>query len=594
MRFLTALAPLLLLSLTGWGQPLDEVNPLQATGQVVPILLEPGQGAEVQIDMHLPEGYRAYADQFALTIKEPSQFKVGRIAISPLKEFFDETTKKNRLGVIQKARLIVPIEAPTDLDSEANPMIVRLTYQACTKTFCLFPATLEVPISFKVPPALRQPPVPAADSTLWDRFKSQPVQQVLENENLALVFVFLFIAGFLTSLTPCIFPMIPITMSVLGRQAHARTKFQNYLVAHVYVLGIALTYSLLGVFAASTGALFGSTMSSPWVLGFVCLVFLAMSLSMFGLFDMQPPQWLQNRLGRAHAEGYSGAFLMGVIAGLVASPCVGPVLVGVLTWIAQTGNLWLGFGALFVFALGMGQLFLLLGLFSGATKLLPKSGEWMDGVKHFFGLLMLGGFYYYLSLLIPVRWFEGSVGLGLILLGSLKGGFEPNTALNTPWKKIRKGMCQALVLIGAALIVVSLFDIRTATNTHYIDVEAKPDHGNWQNYSEALLVKAAEEGKPVILDFYADWCAACKELEQITFADPRFKLSTANFMLLRFDATNGSPELDALKKKYKIVGLPTVIFHDAQGKLREDLTLTEFEAAAAFIKRVDAASKSSK
>lgn len=598
MTFLGRAVLLLLVSLPlGWtsalgASALDEENPLQATARLNPILLSPEQGAELRLELRLPEGYRAYADQFVVKASETSKFKIGQFHITPLKEFFDETTKKKKLGVIHQATLIAPIEAPGDLDAEANPLVIRVTYQACTKTFCLFPTTLEVPVSFQTPPTLRDPPVlPATSAEVsWDQFFKRPVREIFEKESLIFVLVFLFIAGFLTSLTPCIFPMIPITLSVLGRQAHARTKFQNALVSAVYVLGIALTYSLLGVFAASTGALFGSMMSSPWVLGFVCVVFLAMALSMFGLYDLQPPQWLQNRLGRAHADGYGGAFLMGVIAGLVASPCVGPVLVGVLTWIAQTKNLALGFGALFVFALGMGQLFLFLGLFSGATKMLPKSGAWMDGVKHFFGLLMLGGFYYYLDLLVPTRWFEACVGLGLILLGSLKGAFEPNDKLNTPWKKVRKGLCQALVLIGASLIVVSLFDIKTATNTRYIS-ETAPAHDQWTTYSKDALEGAAREGKPVILDFYADWCAACKELEQITFADPRFKAATAGFVLLRFDATNGSPELEELKKTYKIVGLPTVVFHDDNGNWLESLTLTEFEGATSFLKRLKATRK---
>lgn len=595
MTFLARAALLLLVTAqVGWtpawgARALDEENPLQATGRLNPILLSPEQGAELRLELRLPEGYRAYADQFVVRATEASKFKIGQFRITPLKEFFDETSKKKKLGVIHQATLIAPIEAPADLDAETNPLIIRVTYQACTKTFCLFPTTLEVPVSFQTPPTLRDPPLlPATSAEVsWDQFFKRPVHEIFEKESLIFVFVFLFIAGFLTSLTPCIFPMIPITLSVLGRQAHARTKFQNALVSVVYVLGIALTYSLLGVFAASTGALFGSMMSSPWVLGFVCVVFLAMALSMFGLYDLQPPQWLQNRLGRAHADGYGGAFLMGVIAGLVASPCVGPVLVGVLTWIAQTKNLALGFGALFVFALGLGQLFLILGIFSGATKLLPKSGAWMDGVKHFFGLLMLGGFYYYLDLLVPTRWFEACVGLGLILLGSLKGAFETNDKLNTAWKKVRKGLCQALILIGASLIVVSLFDIRTATNTH--DISAPGLHvDQWKPYSKEALAEAAREGKPVILDFYADWCAACKELEHITFADPRFKLATAGFALLRFDATNSSPELDELKKTYKIVGLPTVVFHDAKGTWHHDLTLTEFEDVSAFLKRVEA------
>jgi thiol:disulfide interchange protein DsbD len=174
-----------------------------------------------------------------------------------------------------------------------------------------------------------------------------------------LAFLFVFAIGLLTSLTPCIYPMIPITIAVLGKEAHARSRWQNILVSICYVLGIGVTFSALGVFAASTGALFGSFMSSAWVLGFVCLVFFAMSLSMFGLFEIQAPQFLRDGiLSHLHLHGYLGAFVSGLLAGVVASPCVGPVLVGVLTFVAQTQSLWLGFWLLFTYALGMGVLFL--------------------------------------------------------------------------------------------------------------------------------------------------------------------------------------------------------------------------------------------
>jgi thiol:disulfide interchange protein DsbD len=580
MMRLTVILSIWICSSLGFATNVEDEKPLQAQGRLAPIELSPQQGAEVRIELHLPDGYRAYSDMFRLSVPTDSGFQVGSFHISPLHDFYDENTKKKKKGVIQNAVMTAPLEAPKDFKNEKSPLLLKLTYQACTKTYCLFPTTIEVPVEFKVAGASQSIP-PAPSLSITDFFK-KPFHEVLRDQSLLFILLILFAAGFLTSLTPCVFPMIPITMAVIGREAHARTKWQTFFVSLVYVLGIALTYSILGVFAASTGVLFGSFMSSTWVLAFVCLVFFLMSLSMFGLYDLQLPTFVQNRISHARFQGYWGVFLTGAMAGVVASPCVGPVLVGILTYIAQTKNLWTGFWSLFVFALGMGQIFLILGVFSSATRLLPKSGAWMDGVKHFFGLLMLFGFYYYLNFLIPTRWFDASLGLGAILLGSLKGAFEH--PLTTPWQKIRKGLCQALIIVGAFQLITAIFDNLPWKQPRMIS-ETAPIGTEWKPYSDALLEKARVDGKPVLIDFSADWCAACKELEQYTFADPKFKEATKDFVLLRFDATNDSPELEKLRKKYDIIGLPTVVIHDSTGKWREELTVVAFEETAGFLER---------
>ena len=575
------LACLLVFSPMGFATNVASENPLQAHGQLVPQEISPQQGTELRIKLQLPEPYRAYSDHFSLKLKGETLFQLGTFKISPLQEFFDENTHTKKMGVIKDAVLTAGLEAPQHFEDETSPLVVLLTYQACTKSYCLFPQTIEVPVEFT--PLITDKKI-AKTELSWGALFKKPLKELLAESNLVIAFILLFIAGFLTSLTPCIFPMIPITMAVLGKNAHARTKWQNFLVSITYVLGIALTYSLLGVFAASTGVLFGSFMNSPWILGFVCCVFLAMALSMFGLYDIQF-LWLENKLGNKQVQGYSGAFFTGSIAGIIAGPCVGPVLIGVLTYVAQTKNLWIGFWSLFIFSLGMGQLFLILGVFSNATKLFPKSGAWMDGIKHFFGLLMLFGFYTYLQYLIPMRWFEGSIGLGAIMLGSLMGAFEH--PLTTSWKKIRKGLCQALILVGAALVIVSVFDLKTALSSRTISEKEVFSEQSWKPYSPEAITQAQAQGKPVMLDFFADWCAACKELEQHSFSDPRFKERAKDFVLLRFDATHDSDELEAFKTKYDILGLPTVVLINQKGEWVKDLTITNFEEAPELVHRMD-------
>jgi thiol:disulfide interchange protein DsbD len=397
----------------------------------------------------------------------------------------------------------------------------------------LFPQALNLDVHFKAKLPASTSPVPMSFEGAYQK-------------GLVWAFLFVFAFGFLTSFTPCVYPMIPITLAILGKEAHARSRSKNFLVSLVYVAGIAVTFSSLGVFAASTGALFGSFMASPWILGFICIVFVVMSLSMFGIFEMQAPQFLRDGpLSHMQLHGYIGAFVSGLLAGVVASPCVGPVLVGVLTFVAQTKNAWLGFWLLFTYALGMGLIFLMLGLSTNMTKLLPRSGIWMNRVKVFFGILLLLAAVYYLDVL-------------LVSSKVIQGSF-----------------------------ITRIF-------SHPAE-EAKPgfavDAMNWQSYSDELIAQAAAKGKPVLIDFRADWCAACVEMEEKTFTSQGLQLLASQFTMVRFDATQESPKLSELRDKYQIVGLPTVIFISKEGKWLKDLTLTAFEDATGFQQRMTKALK---
>lgn len=556
----------------------DTISPLTAHAKISPYQFRPEETVELKIQLSLPSGYKAYEDQFRIQIVKPEGFKLSSFQVSPVEEFYDKFSKKNRKGMSGDAQLIAPIEAPKEINESHQELEIEITYQACTDTFCLFPKTITLKAPFQFVSDTKNQT--ANTSFLNTEFKS------MFEKGLWWTFIFVFLAGVLTSFTPCIFPMIPITLAVLGKHAHTRSRSKNFIVSNLYVLGIAVTYSIMGVIAASTGAMFGSFMSHPLVLLAMCVVFLAMALSMFGLYEIQPPQFIQKRFSNtSDLTGYSGAFISGIFSGVVASPCVGPVLVGILTYIAKTQNLWLGFFLMFTYAMGMGQIFLVLGAFSQLTKLLPKSGPWLDGVKYLFGILMLGVFYYFLSLLIPQKYWDVSLGLGLILAALYFGVFS-KAAATSPY--IKKILMHIFILTGVGFILLGFFDFRSLLQERWIT--DKPGYDikalNWKTFSEAELESAKKAGKPVIIDFWADWCAACKELEQFTFTNQRFQLLSTNFVLLKFDATKESPELDALRKKYEIVGLPTILFFDKNGVWRPDLTLTAFEEADKFIERM--------
>lgn len=510
-------------------------NPLTAHGRLVPFEVEVGQIGQIEIQLELPKGYKAYEDQFKLKLVSPEGLKVSKFNIEPLHDIFDKFSKKQKRVVADKATMRAAIDFSDIGQAGEQKMAFELTYQACTDSYCLFPKSIPVDIYFTVKGAPTQ-------SKSFFKFSFSEAY----NKGAIWAFLFVFVFGFLTSFTPCVYPMIPITLAVLGKEAHARTRTQSFLVSLTYVLGIAFTFSLLGLFAASTGVLFGSFMASPWVLGFVCLVFFVMSLSMFGVYEIEAPQFLRDGLlSHLHVHGYLGAFVTGLLAGVIASPCVGPVLVGILTFVAQTKNLSLGFWLLFTYAIGMGLIFLALGLSTNLTKLLPKSGAWMNRIKIFFGVLLLGASLYYLDvLLVSTKTINESIITQM---------------LNAP-KETKKG-----------------FQLDTM---------------NWQPYSEDTLKQAQQQNKPVIIDFRADWCAACLELEEKTFTDQGLQLLSGQFVMVKFDATQESPELDVLKKRYGIVGLPTIVFINRNGEWIKELTLTEFEDAAKFTERMQKALKS--
>jgi thiol:disulfide interchange protein DsbD len=558
---------------------------LSGTASITPYELAPDKPFTMTIQLHLPEGYHAYSNKFKLEIEDPEGFAYKSFKIEPQNEFFDETTKKKKMGIVDSATLTIPMEAPMHLPAGEQKLKISIAYQACTKSYCLFPDKLhlEIPFSFH-----EEMMGAGSGSSTNSESKIVDFEQAMK-KGLLWTFMIVFVAGFLTSLTPCIFPIIPITIAVLGRNAHTQTKSKNLLLSIFYVLGIALTYAALGIAAAASGVLFGSFMNNPLVLTVICVVFLAMALSMFGLYEMQAPEFVRRRLGGdLQLHGYSSAFIYGIIAGLVAGPCVGPVLVGVLTFVAKSQNLWLGFWLLFTFAVGMGVLFIAIGLSSQVTKMLPKSGAWMETVKNFFGLLLMGAFFYYLHLLVSQKWWDIALGLSLAIGGSYFGAFDSNIGLS-PLGKIKKGLCQFAIFIGVAFAAVGLFNLReiipSVTVTSLNSPNAVQD-SEWMYYSEINLENAKKAKKPVLIDFWADWCAACKELEQFTFSKPEFKAMAKDFVLLKFDATNETEKLQKLKEKYGIVGLPTLIIYDKRGEWRKDLTSTEYLEAPALVTKM--------
>lgn len=582
----------------GNAEPINE-NPLHVKSvKVTPYNVGPGAQAEVLVEFNLADKHKAYVDQFKLRPENPDSLKIDQLKLAPIFEFQDTFSKRMREAIKDDGTLRALIEFPASMQPGEQKVTFKLTYQACTKDHCLFPKTISIDTNINVSSGAVGPKDPPAHMSATNDSSaaaggSGGFDQAMKR-GWIFAFGFVFLAGILTSLTPCVYPLLPITLAVIGARSKQQTRLKSFSLSVSYVLGIAITYSILGVLAASTGAMFGAALSNVYIVTGIALMFVVMGLSMYGLFEIQAPAFIRNRLGSAQTgSGYRGAFLTGLVSGVVASPCIGPVLVTILTWIAATGSKGLGFGLLFTFAMGMGLLLILVGTFSHLLGQMPRSGPWMDVVKFVFGTTMVGMALFYLKPIYPTWLFHGLVGLAIILITSAYGAWEPNASLSQIGR-LRKGVMLSVFAVGVLLFasstLVKLGLPMPVGGGSTLVGKAERQHLPWKTYSEDVIAQAVKDGKPVLVDFYADWCAACKELEEYTFSDAKVEpILRDKFVLVRFDATENSPELVRLKEKYKVLGLPTLIFYDRNGQVRTDLTVTGFETAEVFMGRLEKA-----
>ncbi|RNE92772.1 protein-disulfide reductase DsbD, partial [Marichromatium sp. AB32] len=414
----------------------------------------------------------------------------------------------------------------------------------------------------------------------------------LANASLWTSVALFFGLGLLLAFTPCVFPMIPILSGIIAGQGAGITTRRAFVLSLVYVLAMALTYTVAGVLAGLFGANLQAAFQDPWILGAFALVFVALALSMFGFYDLQLPASLQSRLAalsnRQQGGTLAGVAIMGLLSALIVGPCVAPPLFGALIYISQTGDALLGGVALFALSLGMGAPLIVIG--TSAGKLLPRAGAWMEAVKAVFGVALLAVAISLIERVIPAAVAMLLWGLLLICSAVYLGALSPLGHESGGWRKLWKGLGVALLVYGGLMLIGAaaggkdtLQPLRglgigggEAAHAEFTRVKTVAD-------LDRELAAASAQGRPVMLDFYADWCVACKEMERYTFSDPAVIAELDRFVLLQADVTaNDAADQALMQGRFGIPGPPAMLFFGADGAERSGFRLVGFTPAEAF------------
>lgn len=476
------------------------------------------------------------------------------------------------------------IKVKDNVEPGSYNLIVTLNYQACNDNSCLPPTNTNDTINVEV--ADRTTPVKEINQDIFKNIdlsytpvsgsstsgSDNVITSTLEGSGIFLGLILVFLGGLALNLTPCVYPLIPITIGYFGGQSEGNTK-RLLLMGLLFVIGMAVTYSIVGVVTALSGAVFGSLLQNTFVIIFIALIFIVLSLSMFGVYEFQLPSSLVNKAGGAKS-GMFGAFFMGLTMGIVAAPCIGPFVIGLVTYVAAKADPYYGFLLFFVLALGLGTPYLVLAIFSGKIKKLPRAGEWMEAVKHIFGFILIGMALYFILPLLP----DDIAGYILPL-------FMIITALYL--------LCVDKLAnrIKGFRIFKIAFSILLLTIAVYAIIPSERNEIPWQEYSENIIPATLENSDGMIIDFYADWCIPCKELDATTFSDQRVIDAASNFHTFKADMTQSlSPEVEALREKYKILGVPTVLIINSDGQ--EIHRVTGFVPPEEFLKLINDARES--
>lgn len=540
-------------------------------------------GLTIEVSYEIAKGYYLYRHAFKAAVQGEAA-KAGALDIPKGKEKNDDNFGKVEV-YYKKVTLRVPVERNA---SGVLALKLNVTSQGCADAgVCYPPQTQTLNVDLPDPAVTASRALPAAN----EGDESGQIASALKNAGFWANLAFFFLAGLGLSLTPCMFPMIPILSGIIAGQGHKVTRGRGFALSLAYVLGMAVTYAAAGVAAGLTGTLLSAALQSPWVLGSFALVFVILSFSMFGFYELQLPTALQSKLSdeAGHLQGGRGlgVFLMGTLSALIVGPCVAAPLAGALLYIGQTGDAVFGGAALFVMALGMGVPLIIVGLSAGT--LLPKTGPWMEAVKKSFGVLLLATAVWLISPVIPALAQMLLWALLLIIPAIYLHALDPLPPHAKGLHRFWKGVGIVMLLTGAALLIGALSGSRdplqplSGLRGQAVAAEAKKLPFEPVRSVAELEARVKTAGQPVMLDFYADWCVSCKEMERFTFSDPAVQAKLAGFKLLKADVTANSDDDKALLARFGLFGPPGILFFDAAGQEIKTVKVIGFQDAATFM-----------
>jgi thiol:disulfide interchange protein DsbD len=566
------------------------------------------QDNKVEVTFEIAPEYYLYRHQFKFTHNE--------VTLSPI-ELPQGINHEDEFFGVQQV-YTKQLSFTLHIEEASADASIKVTYQGCAEKGLCYPPTSKTILINEVSTdntsgnvlsalALNEPASTTNTPPLTTNSESKSIESsnkseqhklvdMLKQESLLLTLIAFFIGGLLLSFTPCVFPMYPILTGIIVGQGEKLTTKKAFTLSFIYVQGMAITYTLLGIVVALAGAKFQALFQHPYVLIGLSALFIFLALSMFGVFNLALPSSWQNKLNnisnKQKGGSITGVLMMGVLSGLVASPCTTAPLTGALLYISQTGDIVLGASALYALSLGMGLPLLVLG--SSGGKLLPKAGAWMNIIKNIFGLLLLAVPIFLLERFIPE--IASQLLWALLILASASYFYVVNqatqssaiSAVKSFWYGVRALFIFLMLFFGANMSYQTIFPSdknHTITQQeHDIFVQV----ANLEQLTEEVA-QANSQGKTVMVDLYADWCIACKEFEKYTFFEPEVKQALANSVWIQIDMTDfDSPQNSALVKHFNILGLPSILFFDLQGKELTKQRTTGFVGAKEFAAHVNA------
>lgn len=573
------------------------------------VFAKQGDTNTIVTDWLIRDGYYLYKDKISVSPKEGTQVTLGELNLPIGKEKHDEYFGAI-ISIDHNFQSDIPIQ---QLAPNTKVVDLVFNYQGCAKAgLCYPPITKNIRVDLNNNPAAGTTSVSNSGSTTNSssgntEFQSEQdrIASTLASGKLWFTVLSFFGLGLLLAFTPCVFPMIPILSSIIVGQGKKISTSKAFTLSLIYVLAMAVTYTVAGVIVGLSGENIQIWFQNPWVLSVFAGIFVLLSFSMFGFYELQMPNAVQSKLNMISSNqqqgSYIGAGIMGFLSALIVGPCVTAPLIGALIYIANTGDALIGGIALFALSMGMGTPLLAIG--TSAGKILPKAGAWMDAVKAVFGVMMLGLAIWLLERVLPAAVILLMAGALLIVSAIYMGALETIKDATSGWHKLWKGLGLISLVYGAILV------IGAAGGSHSLlqplqgiaAQRSASDNSNNTNNIHALpfqqvkgveglnaaVQQAAQDGRPVMLDFYADWCVSCKEMESFTFSDASVQDSLNNFVILQSDVTNNDAQDKALLKELGLFGPPAILFYDSSGNELRNYRVVGFMDANDFSSHIE-------